>query len=920
MKPMVAVREPTHLIDRRALVRDLARLGEAGGEAIPRRRAVAARVKAALVEGREVLRRRFETGAAGGAETARGHRHLADQIVRTLFEFATLEAFPHPNPTTAERIAVVAVGGYGRGELAPHSDIDLLFLIPYKPTPWIEQVVEYLLYGLWDAGLQPGQATRSIDECLARAGADQTIHTALLEARYVAGDVGLYGRLRRRFAAEVVGASDCAFVEAMLAARECRHRRMGDSRYVLEPNVKDGKGALRDLHSLWWIARHHYRVDAMADLVDRGVLRPDEFAVFAKAHEFLWTVRGHLHLLSGRAEERLTFDIQPEIARRMRYQGREGVKRVERFMRHYFLVAKDVGDLTRVVCAAIASELAGTAETGGASARRVGGFRAAGGRLMVTDEAQFARDPVAMIRLFHVAERRGLDIHPATLRLIGTNLKRIDARLRASPEANRLFLDILTSKRDPETALRRMNEAGVLGRFIPDFGRVVARMQHDMYHVYTVDEHSIRAVGVLAAIERGELRETFPLASTLISRVLSRRVLYLGVFLHDIAKGRRGDHSEVGAEIARALARRLGFTPEETDTVGWLVRYHLSFSATAFRRDPTDPQTVADFVAAVQSLERLRLLLVLTAADIRAVGPAVWNAWKGALLRQLYHLAEEVISAGHTAEAKRDRVAAARAALAERLTRWPAADIARHLQRLYPPYWLSFDSDTHARHARLLRDANARSVVLDTRVDRRHEVTEVTLVTADRPGLFATMAGAMALAGASIVDARILTTADGVALDVFWVQDAGGGAFARPDRLARLASVVERALAGALDPGAVLSGRRSLPGRAARAFAVEPRVLVDNRASTGHTVIEVTGRDRPGLLHDVTRALAEARVSIVTAHVSTYGERAVDVFYVKDAFGHKITHGKRLARLKAGLMAALAEPGETVPALAAEVR
>ncbi|MCH9020661.1 MAG: [protein-PII] uridylyltransferase [Proteobacteria bacterium] len=909
---MAALAHKRRIIDRRALMGDLARIGgvaPAGAARTP----LLERFKRALADGRAEVRRRFDEGAPGPLVAA-GNSHLVDQLVRALFDFATHTAYPMPNPSAGERLAVVAVGGYGRGELAPYSDIDLLFLLPYKLTPRVEQAVEFMLYMLWDLGLKVGHATRSVRECLRRARGDMTIRTNLLEARYVCGDRPLCRELRRRFAAELVKGSGPEFVRAKLDERNQRHARMGDSRYVLEPNIKDGKGGLRDLHTLLWIAKYLYGVGDVAKLVGRGVLQAEEHARFVKAHAFLWTIRCQLHYLAGRAEERLTFDVQPEIARRTRYAERAGAKGVERFMKHYFLVAKDVGDLTRIFCAAIEAEHEGASLIRlprlGAFRREVDGFVVERGRLTVRAEDAFARDPAAMIRLFHVADARGLDIHPWALRLITRNLKRIGAKLRADPEANRLFVEILTSRNDPETALRRMNEAGVLGRLIPDFGRVVAQMQHDMYHVYTVDEHTIFAIGILARIERGELADSLPLATGIVHEVLSRRVLYLALFLHDVAKGRGGDHSALGAEIALKLGARLDFSPEEAEQVAWLVRHHLLFSATAFQRDLDDPKTVTDFVAQVQSLERLRLLLVLTAADIRAVGPNVWNDWKGSLLRQLYGLAAEVISGGHAAEAKDERVAAAKQALTQALADWPEDAIKRHLGRLYPPYWLGFDTATHARHAETMRAAERAGapITLDTRVDRRHGVTEITLFTPDQPGLFSKVAGAMALAGASIVNARIYTTSDGMALDIFWVHDAAGGPFERADKLARLSALAEQALTGRRVPGDELARRRSLPSRAAAVFTVEPRVLIDNNASTRHTVIEVNGRDRPGLLHDVTRALSDLAVSIVTAHVSTYGERAVDVFYVKDVFGLKIEHEAKLAKIRARLLEALAEP------------
>jgi [protein-PII] uridylyltransferase len=743
-----------------------------------------------------------------------------------------------------------------------------------------------------------------------------TIRTGLLEARLVAGDGALFEELRRRFTQELVMETGVAFVRAKLDERNARHQKLGDSRYVLEPNIKDSKGGLRDLHTLFWIAKYVYRVSQIADLVGRDVLAPEELRKFAKAHAFLWTLRFHLHYIARRPEERLTFDVQPEMARRMRYHDRAGLNAVERFMKHYFLVAKDVGNLTRIFCAAIEAEHQASPlfrmPRWAALRCEVDGFSIERGRLMVAAEDAFADDPVAMVRIFQVADRHGLDIHPKALRRITQNLKRIDRAFRKSAEANRLFVEVLTSRRDPETALRRMNEAGVLGRLIPDFGRVVAQVQHDMYHVYTVDEHTIRAVGVLAGIERGDYAETLPLATGIVHELLSRRVLYLAVFLHDVAKGRGGDHSELGAVIAAKLGQRLGFSAEEVEQTAWLVRHHLLFSATAFRRDLDDVKTVEDFVAEVQSMERLRLLLVLTAADIRAVGPTVWTGWKGALLRQLYTSAAEVISGGHAAEGKAQRVAAAKAALAERLDAWPPEAVSDHLERLYPPYWLGFDRETHARHAAALAEADRGDapLVLDHRVNRFHGVTEITFVTKDQPALFSKLAGALALAGASIVNARIFTTLDGTALDIFWVQDAMGGPFERPDRLARLSVLAAQVIERELDPGAVLAGRRRASSRASAVFTAIPRVLIDNNISTHHTVIEVNGRDRPGLLHDVTGALSDLGVSIVTAHVSTFGERAVDVFYVKDGFGLKIERKAKLQKIRDRLLVALADPAK----------
>ncbi|MBV8738974.1 MAG: [protein-PII] uridylyltransferase [Alphaproteobacteria bacterium] len=898
------------IIDRRQLSEELSAVARRVRSPNPDRTALIPALKAALAKGRAEIRRRFEE-KGDGAAVIRQQCFLMDQLIRALFDVVTGELYPLANPTSGERLGLVAVGGYGRGELAPYSDIDLVFLLPYKQTPHTEQVVESLLYSFWDLGLKVGYATRSVEDCLRHARSDLTIRTSLIEARYLWGDEALFSELKRRFDAEIVRGTAAQFIEAKLAERDERHRRGGDSRYKLEPNVKEGKGGLRDLHTLFWLAKYIYRIEDVAKLVDLGVLSAAESQRFSRAQKFLWTVRCHLQFLAGRAEERLTFDLQTEIGQRMGYTDHAGSRGVERFMKHYFLIAKDVGDLTRIFCAILEADQQRKRRLSwvrwGIGRRGLEGFVLDGERLTIPSEDFFEKDPIALIRLFHVAQRAELDIHPRALRRATQSLRLIDAALRENPEANRLFLEILTSRKDPEAALRRMNEAGVLGRFIPDFGRVVAQMQYDMYHHYTVDEHTLFAIGILHKIEIGQLKDEAPLSSALFPTIISRRALYLAVLLHDIAKGRGGDHSVLGEGIALKLGPRLGLSAEETETVAWLVRWHLLMSGTAFKRDIDDPRTIADFVALVQSPERLKLLLILTSADIRAVGPQVWNGWKAALLRDLYERAVEVMSGGLIAEPRAARIAAAQAAVREKLPDFTEAEFAAFIKAGYPNYWLSFEAEIHARHARLMREAQASGapLVVEKRVDAKRAVTEITLYTADHPGLFSRIAGALAVSGANIVDARIMTMSNGMALDIFWVQDFVGRAFDRPDKLARLAVVFENVLTGDLKPHRELARRPALPSRL-QVFTVAPRVLIDNQASALHTVIEVNGRDRPGLLFELTRELTRLNLQISSAKISTYGEKVVDVFYVKNLFGHKVEHPAKLTEIRNTLEAVLA--------------
>jgi [protein-PII] uridylyltransferase len=856
------------------------------------------------------LRRQFE--ADNDAEAVvYGRCRLIDALLGGLLDFAHARVFKMANPTAGERLAVAAVGGYGRGELAPYSDVDLLFLYPYKRTPHVEQMIEFSLYRLWDLGLKVGQATRSVDECLRLARTDLQICTSLLEARFLWGDRTVFDDFAARFEAEVVEGRGRVFVEAKLAERDTRHQRTGDSRYLLEPNIKDGKGGLRDLQTLFWLGRFLYRIEDPSELVSHGVLNQATLRHFEKAQRFLWTVRCHLHYLAGRPEERLTFDLQPEVARRMGYRERRGSSSVERFMKHYYLVAKEVGALTRIFCAALEEQHRrrplGLARFG-FGRRRVDGMLIQSGRIIPATPDLFEREPAAMLRLFHLAQERELDIHPEAWRAVTHSLRRVDAELRDDPAANELFLKMLTSRRDPATTLRRMNEVGLLGRFLPEFGRVVAQMEHSLYHVYTIDEHTIRAIGVLHQIETGQLEAELPLATGLMPKVLSRTELYVAVLFHDLGKGRVGDHSEIGARMVQRTGPRLGLSDEQIETVSWLVRHHLLLSRVAFKRDIDDPKTVSDVADTIQSPERLRLLLVLTAADIRAVGPNVWNGWKGQLLRALYHETDAALVGGDASGRRRERVEAAKEALAEALADWPAAERERFLTRHDPRYWLGFDLETLLRHAKLVRKAEAErsTLTVDFRVDQFRARTEVVLFAPDHPGLFMKVAGALALSGASIVDARIFTTTDGMALDSFGIQNVEDrGAVADPARLERIRRNIERSLAGEIALDQALAGRRSLPERA-DVFEVEPRVLIDNGASRTHTVLELNGRDRPGLLYDVAKTLKDLGMGISSAHISTYGERVVDVFYVKDVFGLKITQPPKIRHIQRRLTAALA--------------
>jgi len=884
------------------------------------RQALLAAFKQANVAGREKAHELLLKDGSG-LKCAERISWLQDQLITVLHDFVLNEVFNAANAQPWTRIAVTAVGGYGRGTLAPGSDIDLLFLLPVKKAVWAEPAIEFMLYILWDLGFKVGHATRTIEECIRLSRGDMTIRTAILETRYICGSKELAEELETRFDTEIVKNTGPDFIAAKLAERDERHRKAGDTRYLVEPNVKEGKGGLRDIHTLFWIAKYFYRVKDSADLIKLGVLSRQEYQLFQKADDFLWAVRCHMHFLTGKAEERLSFDIQREIAESLGYHDHPGMTAVERFMKHYFLVAKSVGDLTRIFCAALEDQ----------QAKQLPGFTAAlsrfthrirkiagtlefvddGGRIALASPDIFKRDPINLIRIFHVADINGLEFHPAALKQVTRSLGLITPAVRDNEEANRLFMSMLTSRRDPELILRRMNEAGVLGRFIPEFGKIVSLMQFNMYHHYTVDEHLLRAVDVLSRIDQGRDEELHPLAVKLMPGVEDRTALFVAVLLHDVAKGRPEDHSTAGAKVARKLCPRFGMTPKQTETVAWLIEEHLTMSMVAQTRDLNDRKTIIDFTEKVQSLDRLKMLLILTIADIRAVGPGVWNGWKGQLLRTLYYETELLLSGGFSDLPRKERAAHAADVLFEALSDWSQKDRKTYTKLHYQPYLLSVPLEDQLRHARFIREADkaGRALATMVRTHQFHAITEITILSPDHPRLLAVIAGACAAAGANIVDAQIFTTSDGRALDTILITREFPVDDDEMRRAANIGKMIEDVLSGKKRLPEVIASRTKHRKRN-KAFTVPPAVTISNSLSNKFTVIEVECLDRTGLLSEVTAVLSDLSLDIASAHITTFGEKVIDTFYVTDLVGQKITNEARQSNIVARLKAVMSDEAD----------
>ncbi len=881
------------------------------------RGAVVQVLAAAQEVGRARIAEAFAVEPKAARRVLRAYAYLTDGILREVLHVAMTRLHPNPTPTQGERMAVMAVGGYGRGEMAPYSDVDLLFVTPWKVTGKVESIIESCLYMLWDLRWKVGHASRTVKDCLRLGKDDFTIRTTFLEMRQIAGDDALAEELQTALRDQLFAGTIGEFIEAKLEERATRHKKQGGQRYMLEPNVKEGKGGLRDLQALYWIAKYLHGVDKAAELVPLGVFTQDEYDAFDAAERFLFAIRCHLHLIAGRAQDQLTFDNQVQIAERMGYEDHGGRRAVEHFMQAYFRHATRVGELTRIFLTALEAShvkqepglfgfLRGRKR--GRRKKLKPGYAVKQNRLTVEDEAAFFTDKLNILRIFEEALRTGYLLHPDAMRMISARLDLIDEELRRDPEANRIFLDLLLKHGNPERALRRMNELGVLGAFLPEFGEIVAMMQFNMYHSYTVDEHTIQVVSTLAQIEREELLEELPVASGILARGVNRKVLYIACLLHDLGKGRKEDHSILGARIARSLCPRLGLKPAECETVEWLVRYHLLMSDMAQKRDISDPRTVRDFAKAVKTRERLDLLTVLTVCDIRGVGPDTWNNWKATLLRGLHRTTSIALDTG-LEDLNRDKLESeAKRALREALEGWEKSDLRTEMGRHYGPYWQGLDLPSQVTFAEMLRDLGEDEIRIDTRRDLDRDATRVCFALADHPGIFSRLAGALSLVGANVVDARTYTSKDGFATAVFWVQDSDGNPYEEA-RLPRLKGMIDKTLKGEVVASEALERRDKIKKRE-RPFDVPTNITFDNDGSEIYTIIEVDTRDRPGLLYDLTKTLAANNVYIASAVIATYGAQVVDTFYVKDMFGLKLHAQSRQDSLERKLRDAIAKVAE----------
>ena len=835
---------------------------------------------------------------------------LIDSLFRVLFKKIYYKIFNN----TDYIFSIIAVGGYGRGELAPCSDLDLLFLLPnnskINQSKDAEEVIQFILYILWDLGYTVGHSTRTIDDCIEKSKLDLTISTALLEKRFIVGNEDVFSLLNDKFTFFIKNTKTLKFVEAKLVESELRHKRFGGSRYVVEPNVKDGKGGLRDLHTLIWISKFAYKVDSVSKLINIGALSKKEAASFAESQRFLLSVRCHLHYRAFREDDRLAMDAQLDLAKTMNFKNTITQKDVERFMKRYFLATKTVGSLTRIFCAAIETEFNKPLRLSFLSFKKkedVYPFDIELGRLFVKNKEVLSENPVNIIKLFNISHNKNIDIHPKTLRYL-TGLQRlINHEVRHDFDANKMFLDILTSDKDSTRTLRLMNESNILGKFIPEFQKIVGLMQFDMYHSYTVDEHTIFTISNLYSLKNGEFKNFAPLASKIILEISSKKCLFVAMLLHDIAKGRKGDHSENGALIASVVCPRLGLSKEETKTVEWLILYHLLMSKTAFRYELGDARVIKSFVDKVKSVERLKLLLVLTVADIKGVGPEIWNDWKGSLITELYSKSFDLLQKDNVNEIIKTPKKSFEIFLIE--NGLSNSDAKKYCSYYYNNYWEIFKLSRIINHYEIFRNMYKDSKKFKVHLfdESKLKATEILVIAPDHHGLFSLISGLVSASGYDVVNAKIITRSDGYALDTFFIQNKNRQPIIEEHSKKKLLKIISQGLEGNFNVEKALNKRwEEIPARF-RAIKAPTRVIIDNNMSDEYSILEIKCKNAPGVLYRITKVITSLGLQINTANVSTYGDRVVDIFYIKDAFGLKIVNNESMDKVKMSILKILEE-------------
>jgi [protein-PII] uridylyltransferase len=854
---------------------------------------------------REELKRGHREGE-DGMSVVKSITVMTDALVTRLFSALSDDL----HITKTGDLALVAIGGYGRGELNPYSDLDLMFLYSGKDSKRVEEVANRLLYFLWDLRLDVGYSVRTLSDCLEMASNDVTVKTALLDARLLTGSEPLFKELKKLMVTQVLAKRSDSFISEKLDELKTRREKYGSSVYILEPNIKEGEGCLRDLHTAMWVAKIKYKVDEPRELVIKGVLSEEELLLYFSSLNYLWRIRNELHYLAGRKNDQLTFDAQTSIARFFGYEDRGKTLAVELFMQDFYLHANRVEHFSSVLITKCSQREEGARKILGYFTRRpVGdGFYVMKGELVVPDESLIEKDPLRLIRIFEYAQKQGVALGLAAKGLIRDNLDLVNDKFRRSKEANASFFKILQSEKGVAETLQQMHHLGFLNRFLPEFERIYCKVQHDVYHIYTVDTHTLFAVEELARLWRGEHRDTLPLLTELALEVDKRWLLILAVLLHDVGKGSGGGHAEVGAELSKTVARRMGLTKEDSERLQFLVRNHLLLAHIAQRRDLHDERMIIQVARQMEKSENLKMLYLLTYADIKAVGPEVWTEWKGLLLQELYEKAFQVLERGDfKLEASGDRVKRVKRAIFDILTAdFPAQQVKDELQSLTTRHLLSYAPEVVAGHLKTLMELTDNLLVLKHSHEIERGYTNCTVCTYDVPGLFSMITGVMAANGMNILGAQIHTNTNEKVLDILQVNSPQGFVITDGGRWARLESDLRQVLLGEVRVSALVAKRHRPSILTEKAKPTVPaRVEIDNEVSSDYTVIDIYAHDKVGLLYSITSTLTRLGLYIGVSKISTKVDQVADVFYVKDIFGQKLSDPTKLEEIRRELLAAI---------------
>ena len=855
---------------------------------------------------REELKRGHREGE-DGCTVVQSITSMTDALVTRLFTALSDDL----KISKSGELALIAIGGYGRRELNPYSDLDLMFLYSGKDSKRVEEVANRLLYFLWDLRLDVGYSVRTLPDCLEMANTDVTVKTALLDARLLIGSAPLFAELKKLMVTQVLAKRSDAFIAEKLQEQRSRREKYGSSVYILEPNIKEGEGCLRDLHSAMWVAKIKYKVDEPRELVIKGVLSEEELNVYFASLNYLWRIRNELHYLAGRKNDQLTFDAQISLARFFGYEDRGATLAVEQFMQDFYLHANRVEHFSSVLIAKCSLREEGARKILGYFTRRpVGeGFYVMKGELVVPDESIIEKDPIRLIRIFEYAQKQGVGISLATKGLIRDNLDLVNDKFRRAKEANASFFTILQSEKGVAQTLQLMHHLGFLNRFLPEFERIYCKVQHDVYHIYTVDTHTLFAVDEIAKLWRGEHRDTLPLLTQLALEVDKRWLLLLAVLLHDVGKGSGGGHAEIGAELSRTVSRRMGLTKEDSGRLEFLVRYHLLMAHIAQRRDLHDEQMIIQFARQMEKSENLKMLYLLTYADIKAVGPEVWTGWKALLLQELYEKAFQVLERGDfKLEASGDRVRRVKRAIFDLLSKDYQAELVKEeLQALTTRHLLSYTPEVIAGHMKTLLELKAdHRLVLKLSHEIERGYTNCTVCTYDVPGLFSMITGVMAASGMNILGAQIHTNTNETVLDILQVNSPQGFVITEENRWTRFENDLRQVLNGEVQVETLVAKRHRPSILTEKAKPTVPaRVEIDNEVSSDYTVIDIYAHDKVGLLYSITSTLTKLGLYIGVSKISTKVDQVADVFYVKDASGQKICEPAKLDEIRRELLAAI---------------